>query len=60
MNTIFNITANYKPMGDQPEAIENLYNGLKKNKNIKHLKASQVQEKRLLWPILLLDMANLL
>ena len=32
MNSLFNITANFEPMGDQPEAIENLYNGLKKNK----------------------------
>ena len=37
MNTTFNITANYKPMGDQPEAIENLFNGLKKNKKYQTL-----------------------
>ena len=49
---MFKLVSNYKPTGDQPEAIEYLSNGIKKGKKFQTLLGvTRFTEKHLQWQI---------
>ena len=49
---MFNLVSNYKPTGDQPEAIEYLSKGIEEGKNFKLFQELQAQVKHLQWQML--------
>ena len=48
-NRKFELVSNYKPTGDQPQAIDKLVKGLEENKKFQVLLGELVQEKLLQW-----------
>ena len=56
---MFKLHSDYKPTGDQPEAIENLTNGIKSGKKFQTLLGvTRFTEKHLQWQILLKKYKN--
>ena len=50
---MFKLVSEYKPTGDQPEAIEKLSNGIKEGKKFQTLLGvTRLSEKHLLWQML--------